>query len=95
MSIVGGAGIDFWTLTPRQIQNVFDGHADRLQREHNDRAWAVWHGAYLGAYPPEKPRNFTSLSKLLITDTPKTKPAPDWERTFDEFSAWVGGSKKG
>ena len=36
---VGGDGQAFWSLTPREIKNVLDAHAERLKREHNERAW--------------------------------------------------------
>lgn len=45
----------------------------RLRREHNDRAWLAWHTAYLTAYPPRKPREFTKLDKLLWKEQPKSQ----------------------
>nr|BDD46021.1 hypothetical protein 9 [Pseudomonadaceae bacterium]BDD46438.1 hypothetical protein 8 [bacterium] len=30
-------------LTLREIIVILDGATSRLKREHNDRAWAVWH----------------------------------------------------
>lgn len=94
MSVVGGNGQDFWTVTPRQIQNVFDGHSKRLTREHNGRAWQAWHSAYLGAYPPAKPKDFQPLAKLQISDKPKKHEPQDWQRTFDAFSAWAQSAKR-
>jgi hypothetical protein len=40
------AGLDpslFWRLTLREIGVILAGAASRMKREHNDRAWAVWH----------------------------------------------------
>ena len=44
------------------------GNADRLKREHNDRAWAAWHAGMIGraAKPPR-------LQALLIRDQPKAQ----------------------
>lgn len=42
-------------------------------REHNDRMHVAWLGAQLAAYPPAKPKDFTKLDKLLISDAPKKK----------------------
>ena len=33
----------FWRLTAREISVILDASASRLKREHNDRAWMVWH----------------------------------------------------
>lgn len=83
----------FWRLTLREIGLVLNGTASRLRREHNDRAWAVWHTAYLTAYAPEKPKNFTKL-KALLHDAPAEKPASvDWRGEFAAFSAWAGARK--
>lgn len=79
----------FWRLTLREIGIVLDGSANRLRREHNDRAWAVWHTAYLTAYAPEKPRDFTKL-KLLLHDAPVKTRSLDWRNEFAAFSAWAG-----
>ena len=64
-----------------------------MKREHNERAWAVWHTAYLSTYAPEDGRKFTPLSKLRIPDK-KTDPKPsDWRDTFASFSAWASAAK--
>lgn len=89
MSVVGGDGQSFWHLTPREVQSVFDGHAERLKREHNDRAWAVWHIAFLTVYAPEKADQFPTLSRLRIADQKPQPRTAGWEDEFARFSAWA------
>lgn len=83
----------FWRLTLREISLIFDGAASRLRREHNDRAWAVWHTSYLAAYAPEKPKNFTKLTALLHGAPPKKSRPADWQAEFAAFSAWAESAK--
>lgn len=33
----------FWRLTLREIGVILDAAANRLKREHNERAWLAWH----------------------------------------------------
>ena len=40
-----------------------DGSAQRLTREHNDRAWAAWHTAGLGRI-----KRFPKLKELTLGD---------------------------
>ncbi|MEP9374995.1 hypothetical protein [Mesorhizobium sp. KR1-2] len=82
----------FWRLTLREINLVLDGVATRLRRDHNNRAWAVWHTAYLTAYAPEKPTNFTKL-KSLLHDAPVKSRSSDWRGEFAAFSAWAEKGK--
>ncbi|MGH6862594.1 MAG: hypothetical protein ACRECY_20310 [Phyllobacterium sp.] len=84
----------FWRLTLREITAVFDGTADRLRRKHNERAWLVWHTAYLTAYAPEKPGKFWKLKTLLLPDRPAAEvKKSDWRRDFAAFSAWAESFK--
>ncbi|CAI2936036.1 hypothetical protein [Aminobacter niigataensis] len=55
----------FWCLTVREIGAILDGVSNRLKREHNDRAWVVWH---IEALSRQK-----KLPKLkdLLHDAPK------------------------
>lgn len=53
-------------MTLREIKMVIDGSAERLKLEHNNRAWLAWHTASLTAYAPQKSRDFTRLSTLLM-----------------------------
>lgn len=44
------AGFDpagFWSLTPRLYLAQMKGAGARLEREHKDRGWLVWHTAAL------------------------------------------------
>ncbi len=65
-----------------------------MKREHNDRAWTVWHTAYLTAYAPQKSRSFTRLKALLWRDSSSEKQKPDWKAQFSAFSAWAGSFKR-
>ncbi|WP_195162112.1 hypothetical protein [Mesorhizobium sp. NBSH29] len=53
----------------------------------------AWHIAYLSAYAPEKPKNFTKLKNLLQSDKSAKIAKPDWQRDFASFSAWAGSFK--
>ncbi|MBP2465901.1 hypothetical protein CN204_17665 [Sinorhizobium meliloti] len=33
----------FWRLTVREITVILEGCANRLKRQHNERAWLAWH----------------------------------------------------
>lgn len=83
----------FWRLTLREISVILDGVSNRLKREHNERAWAVWHTAYLTAYAPQKSREFTKLKTLLHgEDKPKRR------QTAEEIEAitrsWLSSRNK-
>jgi hypothetical protein len=37
----------YWDLTPKEALVVADGALDRIDAEHNGRAWLAWNGAAL------------------------------------------------
>lgn len=37
----------FWSLTPREIDNVMTGAGERARIDHNNRAWQAWQTANL------------------------------------------------
>ncbi|WP_295450087.1 hypothetical protein [uncultured Pseudophaeobacter sp.] len=70
----------FWSLTPRLYLALMKGAGQRLEREHKDRAWQVWHIAalsrvdalpsfdeFLGAGPvePQSPETLQAMCELL------------------------------
>lgn len=63
-----------------------------MRREHNGRAWAVWHTAFLTAYAPEKPKKFWKLRTLLFGARGEVRQK-DWRRDFDAFAAWAKSHK--
>lgn len=79
----------FWDLGPREWRAVMTGAVARLKREHNDRAWLAWQTARLTAYAPMKSVDFVPLNTLQMGAAPRERAAPDWQRSFDAFSAWV------
>lgn len=54
---------DFWRKTPRQIATAFKGKAAQFRREHNERAWMVWH---IVAMPRSK--RLPPIRKLMVKD---------------------------
>lgn len=68
----------FWKITPRLYLTEMRGAAARLDREHNERAWAAWHAAYLPMAKRSVP-----LSDLLVGKKPK--PVMSWQ---DQLAAW-------
>lgn len=71
-----------------------DGEAQRLTREHNSLAWAVWHTASLTAYAPKDGKDFIKLKALTSVEGQRPKPK-DWQDSFSAFSAWAQSYKKG
>lgn len=74
----------FWGLTPRELNIVLDGSAERLKREHNDRAWLAWHGAALGRI-----KKFPKLDTLLIKGDRKPKRGKTIEEMISIAHAWT------
>lgn len=68
------------------------GAGDRLLREHNDRAWAAWHTAWLTAYAPQKPGKFPKLDKMLSRG-PRKRQTADQQMAL--VRAWLGDGKAG
>lgn len=68
----------FWKITPRLYFLEMRGAAARLDREHNERAWAVWHTAYL----PLAKRSVKLADMLVGVKPPQPK---SWE---EQLSAW-------
>jgi hypothetical protein len=70
----------FWSLTFLELSLYFDGAARRLKREHDERAWATWHTAYLpGAKKPVK------LSSLM---SPKQRRDQTSQEMLEAAKAW-------
>lgn len=69
---LGFAPDAFWDQTFETLQICFDGKAEALEREHNERAWLAWHTA---AMPRMK--DFPKLEKLLYRQKPKREMTPD------------------
>lgn len=51
---------------------MLDGKRQAIEREHNERAWAVWH---IAALP--KMKKFPDLAKLQYRQKPKREMTPD------------------
>lgn len=68
----------FWKITPRLYLAEMRGVSARLDREHNERAWAAWHAAYLPMAKRAVP-----LSDLTVGQ--RKKPPRSWE---EQLSAW-------
>ena len=68
----------FWKISPRLYMIEMRGAAARLDRDHNERAWAAWHIAYLPMAKRAVP-----LSDLLVGM--KAAPPKPWQ---DQLSAW-------
>lgn len=80
----------FWDLTFREIAAVMDGAILRVERDHDDRAWAAWHNAHLATYAPENSRNFPSLGLFLTSGREEREEADrrlNHERVRDFFRA--------
>jgi len=58
----------FWQLTFRETQAIIDGSANRLKREHDDRAWLVWHIEAL-----HRMKRLPKLKTLLHNAKPEKK----------------------
>lgn len=72
------------------MELILAGIAIRLRREHNEHAWHAWHTAYLGAYAPEKSREFIRLEKLMLhAPADEVQKTSDWRQEFDAFAAWA------
>jgi len=83
----------FWSTPLLAIHHVLNGVAKRLKREHNDRAWAAWHTAYLTAYAPKKSKEFTKLKSLLHgSDGPSKKHSPEHIEAI--VRSWMDGRKR-
>jgi len=67
---------------------MFDAAADKNRKEHNERAWSVWHIAALTRMAPKK---FPKLEALLDTG-PKEPQTPDqMESILRALNAALGG----
>lgn len=67
------------------------------EREHNDRAWLVWHAAFMSSYAPKKPKEFWKLKTLLWKheNSQAEQPSkPNWKQSFAVFSAWAKSKGK-
>jgi hypothetical protein len=78
-----GLGLDpgaFWHLSPREISVRIQGAGDRLQREHDQRAWLAWHTAGMPLM-----KKFPDLKDL---QTPKPKKRQTPEEMMAVMRAW-------
>lgn len=76
----------FWRLTVREIAVILDGAASRLKREHNDRAWMVWHIEALS-----RQKKIPKLAEL--TFAPEKRPMNPAEIEAITRS-WLGSRKR-
>lgn len=57
-----------WRLTLREIGFIFEGVSSRMNREHNDRAWAVWHIEALA-----RVKKLPKLADMTVGTTKKSR----------------------
>lgn len=68
----------------------FAGARKRQVREHNERMQAAWITARLTAYPPAKPRAFTRLDKLLVSEGARQqRRRQTWQQQLAISAGWV------
>lgn len=72
----------FWKLTPRMYLSHMRGARQRLEREQSERAWAVWHTAYLPR--TKKPIKLTELISGVAEPAYKS-----WEQQLAEWTAYA------
>lgn len=63
----------FWDQTPRTFSICIRGAVSREEREHRDRAWAVWHSAALVRIK-KLPKLDTLVGKAAKAARPTGKP---------------------
>ncbi len=78
--MLGYSHESFWEQTARTVQLTFDAGAERLGREHNDRAWMAWHVAAL-----QRSKKFPQLSKLLV----QRRKQDNWRKQVEGLKNWV------
>jgi hypothetical protein len=75
----GRTEYEFWSLTPRQIQQYFRAIDARLTRENDCRVSQAWLTARLGGMAD--PKTFPKLETLLSAHHPRKKQSRE-EMTF-------------
>lgn len=74
----------FWQLTLREISAILDGVSARLIREHNDRAWMVWHTEALS-----RQKKLPKLQTLLAGQKQRQQTVEDQIRIAMQWTAAV------
>jgi hypothetical protein len=85
------SGLDpshFWRLTLREIGVILDGAANRLKREHNDRAWTAWHIEALS-----RQKKMPKLTDLTFAPE-KTKRTMTPQEIEAITRSWLGSRKR-
>jgi hypothetical protein len=68
----------------REIGVILDGVAQRLKREHNDRAWAAWHTAAL-----HRQKKMPPLNTLTHAASPRRRRRQSWQEQLAMAEAWT------
>lgn len=63
----------FWRLTLREISLILEGEQARFIREHDERAWVVWHIEALS----RSGKKFPPLKKMLYKQARKKRQTVD------------------
>lgn len=61
---------------------MLDGNAERLKREHNQRAWTAWHTANMTGV-----KKMPRLQTLLIRDQPKPQSIDQMRAVAQSWAA--------
>ena len=88
-----GAGQEpslFWRLTYREIGVILGGVSLRLQREHNERAWAAWHIAAMS-----RAKKMPKLKELLQEDKKPTGRRMTPEQIEAVTRSWLARRRGG
>jgi hypothetical protein len=76
----------FWKITPRLYMTEMRGAAARIDREHNELAWAAWHIAFL-----PRAKRAPALSDMIVGPK-RTAKAKPWQ---EQLSAWEALAQRG